>query len=277
MFRELVVAHTPDPDDAYMFYGLVSGHVKVGDYSIQHVLLDIETINRGVVEEGRRFDVCALSAHAFAYVSNNYYLMIAGASMGEGYGPILVAKRKIDNLRGKKIAVPGKYTTARLLLKLAIGEFEEVHVRFDQVPALVKRGDVDAGLLIHEEQIAYEERGLVKVFDLWEWWESVGNGLPMPLGVNVVGKWLGMDLAAKIRRALQESIKFAWEHHDEALKYAIRFSRVRDRKLVDRFVRMYVNKRTYDMGEDGRKALELLYRLAFEKKLIPKPVTIEYV
>ena len=277
--RVLRIAHTPDPDDAYMFYGIVSGAVRVPGFErVEHIVEDIETLNRRIVEDGWTVEVTAASAHAYAYVYERYYLMRAGASMGEGYGPIVVAARGLGDLRGRRVAVPGRYTTARLLLALATGGgYEEVFARFDEIPRLVLEGRVDAGLLIHEAQLTYEEMGLVKVLDLWEWWSSVSGGLPMPLGVDLAWRGLGREAAEALRRALQESIRYAWEHHEEAVRYASRFARSGSMEQISRFVRMYVNERTLDMGEEGVEAHRLLYRLARERGLIPAEPRLDVV
>ncbi|NOZ88298.1 MAG: hypothetical protein GXO15_00030 [Crenarchaeota archaeon] len=275
----LRVAHTPDPDDAYMFYGIVSGAVRVPGFDrVEHIIEDIETLNRRIVEEGWTVEVTAASAHAYAYAWQRFYLMRAGASMGEGYGPILVARGRLDSLRGRRVAVPGRYTTARLLLALATGGgYVEVFARFDEIPRMVLEGSVDAGLLIHEAQLTYGEMGLVKVLDLWEWWSSISGGLPMPLGVDLAWRGLGREAAEAVRRALQESIRYAWEHHEEAVEYASRFARSGSREQISRFVRMYVNERTLDMGEEGVEAHRLLYRLAAERGLIPGEPRLDLV
>jgi len=275
----LRIAHTPDPDDAYMFYGLVSGAVRVQGFDrVEDIVEDIETLNRRLVEEGWGIEVSAASAHAYAYMAGRYYVMVAGASMGEGYGPVVVSRRPMSSLEGARIAVPGRYTTARLLLRLATGGgYREVFARFDRIPGMVLRGEVDAGLLIHEAQLTYHEMGLVRVLDLWEWWSSVAPGLPMPLGVDVVSKRLGVEAARAVREALQESIRYAWSHHEEALRYASRFARSGSMEQLSRFVRMYVNERTLDMGPEGRRAHRLLYEMAWDEKLIPEPVEPEFV
>ncbi len=279
--RVLRIAHTPDPDDAYMFYGIVTGAVRVPGWDrVEHIVEDIETLNRRLVEEGWRVEVTAASAHAYAYISRDYYMMRAGASMGEGYGPVLVAAegREPRSLRGARVAVPGKYTTARLLLALATGGgYREVYARFDQIPEMVLRGEVDAGLLIHEAQLTYRRMGLVKILDLWEWWSSVSGGLPMPLGVDLAGRWLGREEATRLREALQESIRYAWSHHEEAVRYAYRFARSGTLEEISRFIKMYVNERTLDMGEEGIQAHRLLYRLARERGLIPEEPALDVV
>ena len=279
--RVLRVAHTPDPDDAYMFYGIVTGAVRVPGWDrVEHIVEDIETLNKRLVEEGWRVEVTAASAHAYAYIHRDYYMMRAGASMGEGYGPVLVAAegREPRSLRGARVAVPGKYTTARLLLALATGGgYQEVYARFDQIPDMVLRGEVDAGLLIHEAQLTYRRMGLVKILDLWEWWSSVSGGLPMPLGVDLAGRWLGREEATRLREALQESIRYAWSHHEEAVRYAYRFARSGTLEEISQFIKMYVNERTLDMGEDGVQAHRLLYRLARERGLIAEEPALDVV
>ncbi|MCE4601745.1 MAG: hypothetical protein F7C08_02575 [Desulfurococcales archaeon] len=268
----LSVAHTPDPDDAFMFYGIVSGAVRVvGFDGVDHIIEDIETLNRWIIEEGRAIDATAASAHAYAYVSNRYYLLRTGASMGEGYGPVVVSKPGLASLRGARVAVPGRYTTAYLLLRLAIGDiFQPVFTRFDLVPGMVESGEADAGLLIHEEQITYASRGLDLVLDLWEWWSRETGGLPMPLGVDLFSMSHGRDAAEAFRRALVESIRYSYEHKGEAISFASRYSRVKDLSLLEKFITMYVNDRTIDMGEDGLEAHRVLYRMSRDRGLLPE-------
>jgi 1,4-dihydroxy-6-naphthoate synthase len=277
--RRLRFAHTPDPDDAYMFYGLATGAVHVPGFTgVEHIVEDIETLNRRLVEEGWTVEVSAASAHAYAYIADRYYLMRSGASMGEGYGPVVVARHGIRDLWGRRVAVPGKYTTARLLLLLATrGGYREVYARFDRIPDLVLSGEVDAGLLIHEAQITYEQMGLRMVLSLWDWWRSSIGNLPMPLGVDLVYRGLGREAAEAVRRALQESIRYAWNHHRQALEYASQYARSGSPEQLDRFIRMYVNQRTLDMGEEGAKAHKILYEMAWERRLIPEPVEPEIV
>ncbi|BAN89658.1 MqnA/MqnD/SBP family protein [Aeropyrum camini] len=272
----LTVAHTPDSDDAFMFYGIAVGAIEIeGFRGVKHIIEDIETLNRWLVEEGRNVDASAVSAHAYAYLINRYFLLRTGASMGEGYGPVVVARKDGLRLEGSRIALPGRYTTAGLLLTIALkGKFTPVYARFDEIPGLVEEGKVDAGLLIHEEQIAYSRRGLTVVLDLWDWWARATGGLPMPLGVDVFSKRLGRSAAAKFRDALRRSIEYAYQHFDEALEYSMRYSRVKDRELVARFIRMYVNERTLDMGEDGVEAHRTLYKLAREAGVLKVSVQL---
>ncbi len=268
----LRVAHTPDPDDAFMFYGLTSGAVKISGFDgIEHIIEDIETLNKWVVEEGIDIDATAASAHAYAYLSNKYYLLRTGASMGEGYGPVVVSKREIESFKGLRVGVPGRYTTAYLLLKLAVGDvFNPVFARFDEIPRLIEEGVVDAGLLIHEEQVTYKDRGFTLVMDLWEWWSMETGGLPMPLGVDLFHKKHGLDAARSFREALIESIQYAYRNIDKALEYASRYSRVKDPRVLERFVKMYVNDRTIDMGDDGVEAHKILYDMAYRRGYIPR-------
>lgn len=277
--RVLRFAHTPDPDDAYMFYGIASGAVRIPGFErVEHIIEDIETLNRRLVEGGWLVEASAASAHAYAYIADRYYLMRAGASMGEGYGPVVVSREPLRSLAGRTVAVPGRYTTARLLLRLSQeGEYREVYARFDEIPGMVLRGEVDAGLLIHEAQVTYGELGLRLVVNLWDWWRETVGRRPMPLGVDVVSKSLGPEAARAVREALQESIRYAWRHHDEALGYALRFARSGSRGQVEGFIRMYVNERTLDMGEDGVAAHKALYEMAWERRLIPAPPSVEVV
>ena len=272
MLRVLRVGHSPDPDDAFMFYGIVSGAVSVRGFDrIEEVVEDIESLNCRVLCRRDAPDATAASFHAAIYAAEEYYVLTVGASMGRGYGPVVVAREPGVRLRGARVAVPGRWTTAYLLLRLALDEpIQPVYMRFDEIPGAVQRGEVDAGLLIHEEQIAYERRGLVKILDLWEWWEGVSGGLPLPLGADIFAKRLGVEAARSFAEALRESIRYAWSHEGEALEHALRFSRVADRELVKRFVRMYVNELTLDMGRDGVEAHRLLARLAAEKGLVPR-------
>ncbi len=277
----LEVVHTPDPDDAFLFYGIVTGAVKVpGFQRVKHIIMDIETINKDIIEKKRNYHVSALSTHAFFYVAEKYYLLTVGASMGEGYGPIVVAREDIKSLDGKKIAIPGRYTTARLLLKLALGNtrYREVEMKFDEIIEAILRGDVDAGVLIHDAQLSYKEYGLVKVFELWDWWRETSGGLPMPLGVNVVSKNLGEKTALIIRDALKSSINYAWENKSAALRYASRYSKtIREEELLEKFIEMYVGRRAIDMGDEGVEAHSLLYQLAREKKIVPRVEKIEFI
>jgi 1,4-dihydroxy-6-naphthoate synthase len=267
--RLIRVGHSPDPDDAFMFYGLASGKVKVDGINIEHVMEDIQSLNERAMRA--ELEVTAISAHALAHVADRYWIMRTGASMGEGYGPIIVAKNysRLEELRGKLIATPGKLTTANLLFKIYTDGIANVDMPFDQIIDAVLAEKVDAGLLIHEGQITYQQMGLQKVVDFGEVWAKDSGGLPLPLGLDVVRKDLGEDLARRLSNALQASIHYGYQHQDESIPYALQFGRGIDVNLGARFVKMYVNEVTIDMGERGQQALQLLYDRAFAKKLIP--------
>ena len=263
---KLRVAHTPDADDAFMFYAMISGKVPL-PFEIEHIIMDIEALNE-LAFKGN-LDVTALSVHAYAYLSDKYRILSAGASVGDGYGPIVVAKEKID-LEGKKIAIPGKYTTAYLYLKLAIENFKPVEMRFDEIMDAVKKGDVDAGLLIHEGQITYKKLGLVKILDLWEWWKELTN-LPMPLGVNVISRGIDEKIQREFLRAMKLSIEYALKNSEEATRYAMKYSRGMSFEETLRFARMYVNEYTYKMPKSVLKAIEKLFEMGEERGFFKKP------
>ncbi|HET6341634.1 MAG TPA: MqnA/MqnD/SBP family protein [Gemmatimonadota bacterium] len=268
--RVLRVGHSPDPDDAFMFYGLAKGAVTIRDYRIEHVLEDIQSLNelaiRGAIE------VTAISAHAYPRVADRYWVLRCGASMGLGYGPIVVARpdgpASVESLAGRRVAIPGQLTTAYLVARLYLPEFEAVPVAFDRIPEAVLVGQVDAGLVIHEGQITYRETGLDKLADLGEVWLA-DTGLPLPLGLDVVRKDLGRELAGEISAGLAASIEHAFLHEDEAVDYALGFGRGLDRERARRFVLMYVNEYTRDMGEEGCRALETLFARAAAAELLP--------
>ncbi|WP_457550629.1 MqnA/MqnD/SBP family protein [Archaeoglobus sp.] len=262
----MIVAHTPDADDAFMFYAMVSGKVKTR-LKIEHLIEDIETLNRMAFEG--KLDVTALSVHAYAYIDDKYRILSAGASVGDGYGPIVVAKKDME-LEGKRIAIPGKYTTATLLLKLALDDFDAVEMRFDRIIDAVKMEKVDAGLLIHEGQITFEMHNLVKVLDLWEFWHE-RTGLPLPLGVNVIRRDIPDDDQREFLRVMKDSIKYALENVDEAINYAMKYSRGMNKELVKRFATMYVNEYTYEMPINVVKAMEKLFEMAEKRKILKKP------
>jgi len=269
------VGHSPDPDDAFMFYALARGRLETGGLQFDHVIRDIETLNRWAFEG--RLEVTALSLHAYAYVSDRYSLLPYGASMGNGYGPIVVAKEPfpLETLKAKRIAVPGPLTTAFLTLKIAIGEFPFVEIPFDQILDTVVKGEADAGLLIHEGQLTYHRYGLTKVMDLGRWWYRE-TGLPLPLGVNAVRKDLGPDVSKQISSLLGESIRYALDHREEALDYAMSFARGMERALADRFVGMYVNRYTLDYGSEGREAVERLFQVGIERGVLRGSVKVEF-
>ncbi|HIP24971.1 MAG TPA: ABC transporter substrate-binding protein [Archaeoglobus profundus] len=260
----MLVAHTPDVDDAFMFYAMINGKVKT-KLKLNYLIEDIETLNKMAFEG--KLDVTALSAHAYAYLDDKYRILSAGASVGDGYGPIIVAKRRIEKLENCKIAIPGKYTTAHLLLTLALDKFKPVEMKFDKIIDAVMSEKVDAGLLIHEGQITYEKYGLIKILDLWEWWFEQTK-LPLPLGLNVINRKISESDQRKFLKVMRESIKYALENSDEALDYAMKYSRGLDRNLAKKFALMYVNEYTYKMSPKVVKALEKLYEMAgLEPKL----------
>jgi len=272
--KEITIAHSPDSDDAFMFYALVNGKIKSDGLKFVNVLSDIETLNRKAFEGV--YDVTAISFHAYAYVSDKYILLPSGSSMGLGYGPILVSKKEFEprDLKNFLVGVPGTLTSAFLILKIFEPEVKYKVIQFDKIIEAVINDEVDAGLLIHEGQLTYSNSGLKKIIDFGNWWQRE-TGLPLPLGGNVVKKELGFELARKISNLLRESIRYAMGNRDEALRYALKFARGMDEKLADKFVGMYVNELTLDCGEVGKKAIQLFLDLGYEKGLIPKKIEIE--
>lgn len=261
------LGHSPDPDDAFMFYGIASGKVSSDEIDFVHIIEEIQSLNeRALMGE---LEVTAVSAHAYLMVQNNYRILSCGASMGQGYGPIVVAREDMRGLEGKKIAVPGKLTTAYLLLQIYSGGFVPVEFPFDRILEAVREGDVDAGLIIHEGQLTYRDYGLKSILDLGKSW-SVNTSLPLPLGLNVVKRGFGKAVESEVLRVHRESIEYGLNHKDEALEYALRFGRGMDRYLGERFVLMYVNEYTESMGDKGIQALELLFGKAHEKGVIPE-------
>jgi len=276
MSRLLRIAHSPDPDDAFMFYGLSQGEVTIENFTIQNILEDIETLNQRALKA--EFEITAISAHLYPFVANHYWIMRTGSSMGEGYGPVVIAKKRmtLKSLRGKRVAHPGEYTTASLLLRLYADDVDLVSLPFDKIMEAVRNGDVDAGVIIHEGQITYEKEGFQKVVDFGELWEEETQ-LPLPLGLDVVRKDLGWKLAATISAKLRESIRYGYEHLDEATAYALQYGRGIGKELGEKFVKMYVSELTIDMGEKGIEAIELLYSRAADKMLIPNIPPIDIV
>jgi 1,4-dihydroxy-6-naphthoate synthase len=271
----ITVAHSPDSDDAFMFYGLASGNVDTGGLVIDQVLADIETLNRAAFEG--RYEVTAVSFHAFAHLQDKYALLPHGASMGDRYGPIVVAPSAgVREVKGRRIAIPGTLTTAYLTLRLYEPDFEFVVVPFDQIQNAVLDGRAEAGLLIHEGQLTYQDEGLRKVVDLGEWWAERTGGLPLPLGGNIIRRDLGPEMIAKVSAMLHGSIAYALSHRPDAVEYALQFGRGLDRAKTDRFVGMYVNELTLGYGERGRQGLERLMTDAFDRGLIPQRVPIEF-
>jgi 1,4-dihydroxy-6-naphthoate synthase len=252
--------HSPDPDDAFMFFGLARGAVRIRDYRVEHALHDIQTLNEMAIAGA--IEITAISAHAYPAVADRYWIMRCGASMGIGYGPILVARpggpASLEALAGTRVAIPGRLTTAYLVARLYLPPFEAVVHPFDDIPRAVVEGEVDAGLVIHEGQITYADEGLEKLGDLGALWLA-DTDLPLPLGLDVVRKDLGRELATEISRGLSASIRYAFEHEDEAVAYALDYGRGLDTERARTFVKMYVNEYTRDMGAAGRRALETLF------------------
>ena len=265
---EISVGHTPDSDDAFMFYGMFTGKVPSPDFKVNHVIEDIEKLNRKATDP--ELDVTAVSVHACAYIPG-YTILRSGGSFGIGYGPIVTAReqKSIDELKKCKIAIPGKMTSAFLLLQLMIGKFEFVEMNFSDIPEAVRTGKVDAGIVIHETQLSYTQEGNVKILDVGKWWDKTTNGLPVPLGINVMRTDLGMETIVKFDKYLQSSIEFGLKNFDDALEYAMQYSRGKKRDLIEKFVKMYVNQVTVNMGEPGEKSIRKLFEMAKEKKLVP--------
>jgi len=274
--REITVAHSPDSDDAFMFYGLATNKVRVSGLKFAHTLTDIETLNRKAMEGV--YDVSAISFHAYPYVQDKYALMPCGGSVGEQYGPMVVALRAhtLDELKRTVVAIPGTMTTAYLALKLFAPEIETAVVPFDQIIPEVVSGRYEAGLIIHEGQLTYESSGLTRILDLGRWWHEE-TGLPLPLGGNAIRRGLGKELMATVTQALRESIQYGLDHREEALAYAMQFARDLDSQKADRFVGMYVNERTLDYGPDGREAVARLLEMGYRAGIIPHQPRVEFV
>jgi 1,4-dihydroxy-6-naphthoate synthase len=276
--RVLRFGHSPDPDDAFMFFGLARGAVTIRDFRVEHALHDIQTLNEMAMTGA--LEITAISAHAYPSVADRYWILRCGASMGIGYGPILVARadgpRSLAELSGARVAIPGLLTTAYLVARLYLPAFEAVVHRFDDIPRAVADGEVDAGLVIHEGQITYRDQGLERLGDLGATWRD-DTGLPLPLGLDVVRKDLGLELAAEVSRGLADSIRYAFEHEDEAVAYALDYGRGLDTERARVFVRMYVNEYTRDMGDEGRRALEVLFAKAAAAGLTEPVPTIDLV
>jgi 1,4-dihydroxy-6-naphthoate synthase len=266
--RIVKVGHSPDPDDAFMFYGLASGKVKLPGIAIEHLLEDIQSLNERA--QRAELEVTAISAHAFAAVADKYWIMRTGASMGEGYGPVLISRkyRSLEDLQGKTVGTPGPLTTATLLFKTFTSGIRNIDMPFDAIMEAVDKGKVDAGLLIHEGQITYRSLGYNKVLDFGEFWEKETGGLPLPLGLDVVRKDLGEDMAQRLSIGLRDSIAYGYAHQDESIPYALRWGRGISSALGEKFVKMYVSELTIDMGEKGKQGLEFLFRRAQQKNLV---------
>lgn len=272
------LAHSPDPDDAFMFYGLSSGAVDAGCYRFEHILSDIQTLNEAAMRG--QYEMTAISIHAYPYVAERYQLTACGCSMGDNYGPMIVTRSplRIEELRGREIAIPGKMTTAFLALQLLLGKdsFRPRVVMFDEIPNEVAAGRVDAGLIIHEGQLTYAKQGLTLVVDLGKWWMEK-TGLPLPLGGNVVRRDLGADVCRDITRIMKKSIEYSLANREEAVRYALRFGRGLDHGLADRFVGMYVNQWTLDYGQRGREAVRKLLAEGASAGIVPATAPIEFL
>jgi len=270
------VAHSPDSDDAFMFYALATNKLETGGIEFTHVLKDIQTLN----EEAKKgtYDVTAISFHAYAYVAEEYALLPHGASIGDNYGPIVVSREPLDaaNLSEATIAVPGTLTSAFLALRIFNPDFKYEVVPFDQIIEAVQDGKCDAGLLIHEGQLFYQDKGLQKVVDLGEWWFEK-TGLPLPMGGNAIRRDLGASAMREVSKLLRESIRYSLDHREDALQYAMQFARDMDPALADRFVAMWVNDLTLDYTERGREAVQRLLQEGFERGIIPHRIDVEFV
>lgn len=285
MSKVLTLGHSPDPDDAFMFYALARDKIDTKGYEFRHILQDIQTLNERATRG--ELDISAISIHAYAYVLDKYALLPCGASIGDGYGPLVIALAgqgapQTDAaglkrwLLGKRIAIPGKMTSAYLALRLMLGEFDEVVVPFDQVFDTVKNGNSDVGLIIHEGQLTYERDGFEKVIDLGEWWKA-GTGLPLPLGGNVLRRDFPPEEQTIISDILRESIRYGLEHREEAVDHSMAHARGLDTKLADQFIGMYVNDYTLDYGDVGRRAVHKFLAAASEAGIIPAPVGLTFI
>jgi len=274
--KTITVAHSPDSDDAFMFYGLATNKLETDGLRFEHTLKDIQSLNEDA--KNGVFDVTAISFHAYAYISDKYALLPHGASIGDKYGPILVSRepRKPEEIPGMKIAIPGELTSAFLALRIYNSDFEYEVFPFDEIIDAVKNGKADAGLLIHEGQLFYKQMGLDKVLDLGEWWHEK-TGLPLPMGGNVIRRDLGEDLMKQVSKHLHRSIIYSMENREDALRYAMQFARDMEPELADRFVAMWVNDLTLDYGERGREGVRRLLQEGYEKGIIPHKVDIEFV
>ena len=265
---KITVGHTPDADDAFMFYGMLSGHIPDAGFEIEHKVQDIESLNRMACSP--QLDVTAVSVHACAYAPA-YAILRSGGSFGLGYGPIVTARTELtaSELQASKIAVPGKMTSAFLLLQLALGSFEYTEMKFSDIPKAVRDGTADAGLVIHETQLSHNQEGNLKVMDLGEWWSEKTGGLPTPLGINVMRSGIGDDIISRFDRYLHDSIVYGLEHFDDALKHAMAYGRGKSQDLIAKFVRMYVNEKTVDMSDAGEESIRTLFGMAKNAGIVP--------
>jgi len=273
--REIVTAHSPDSDDAFMFYGLATKKIRSSLVTLRHVLEDIESLNRKALEG--QYDLTAISYHAYPHVADKYVLMASGSSIGDGYGPMLVATRPMEpeEVKGKRVAVPGKLTSAYLALKIYEPDFEAVVTPFDKILDAVSDRSVDLGLIIHEAQLTYHKTGLHRILDLGRWWKTKFD-LPLPLGANALSRSLPAEVQSECCRLMRDSIQYALDHREEALTYALQFARDMDTRLADKFVGMYVNHYTVDCGDIVPKAAQKLLDLGYEAGLIPRRVEVEF-
>ena len=273
---ELRLAHSPDSDDAFMFYALATGKVRLPGVKFTHILSDIESLNRAAKLE--TYDITAVSFYGYAFVADKYVLLDCGASFGEGYGPVVIASHPIKKteLAGRKIAIPGELTTSYLALKLFEPNVETVTMPFDKILAAVQAKEVEAGLLIHEGQLLFSQVGLHKVVDLGQWWQET-TGLPLPLGANAIRRKLGPEMGRQVTRIIRESISYALEHRESALEYALQFARDMDPDLADKFIGMYVNRWTLDYGEEGRHAVRELLSRGAAAGLVPSSFRVEFL
>jgi len=273
---EIVSAHSPDSDDAFMFYGLATKKVRSSKVVFRHVLEDIETLNRKAMEG--EYELSAISYHAYPYVADKYVLMASGSSIGDGYGPMIISTRPMEpeELKGKRIAIPGKLTTAYLACKLYLPDFEPVVTRFDKITDAIKEKTVDAGLIIHEAQLTFDREGFHRIVDLGRWFKSTYN-LPLPLGGNVLRRSLSPEIQSECCRMMRDSIQYALDNHGEALEYAMQFARDMEPRLAEKFVGMYVNHYTVDAGDIIPQAAQKLLDLGYEAGLIDRRVELEFV
>lgn len=273
---ELRLAHSPDSDDAFMFYALATGKVRLPGVKFTHILSDIETLNRAAHQE--TYDITALSFYGYSFVADKYVLLDCGASFGEGYGPIVVAAHPIKKteLAGRKIAIPGEMTTSYLALKLFEPNVETVTMPFDKILGAVQSKEVEAGLLIHEGQLLFSQAGLHRVVDLGQWWQET-TGLPLPLGANAIRRRLGPEMGRQVARVIRDSVSYALDHRESALDYALQFARDMDPQLADKFIGMYVNRWTLDYGEEGRRAVRELLARGAAVGLVPSSFKVEFL
>ncbi|MBI3317462.1 MAG: ABC transporter substrate-binding protein [Candidatus Omnitrophica bacterium] len=274
--KNIRVGHSPDPDDAFMFYALAKQKIPMQGFQVEHVIEDIETLNQRALRG--ELEVTAVSCHAYAYLAESYVILRSGASVGDNYGPILIGRgeEKITSLKGKKIAIPGKLTTAYLALQLYDADFEPLFIPFDKILDAVLSGEADLGLVIHEGQITYQEKGLSKLMDLGQWWQEKTK-LPLPLGIDIIRRDLGKDSIEAFAKLLKQSIVYALQHRSEALDYALEYGRGLSKPLGDQFVGMYVNDYTVDLGLKGERGLARLLDAAYDKGLLPKRILLEFV